>query len=93
MADMLDGFKTMYNDFYGTDDDYAALKRKREQLVRDKVRQVAADINVETEVMTEEAPMKPVAVATGKEAEEPEKPKEPEKSGMEELNELIEGED
>jgi Holliday junction resolvasome RuvABC ATP-dependent DNA helicase subunit len=94
MADMLDGFNEMYNDFYGPSDDSLTSIQRREQRVRDKVRQISnegkAVLNIETEVETmEEAERKPVAVATKTPGDEPEEPKEPEKSGMEELNELI----
>ncbi len=90
----LDGFRDMYNDFYGPADDGMTSKQRREQNVRDKVRQLSeegkAQLSIETEVETmEEAERKPVAVATKTPGEEPEKPKEPEKSGMEELNELV----
>ncbi len=89
MSKKLGGFRSMYNDFYGSDDDYSKMIREKEQFVRDKVRQVSENISVETEVATEEYDPKPVAVATSQDAEKPEEPKEPEKSGMEELNELI----
>ena len=90
----LDGFRDMYNDFYGPADDALTSKQRREQNVRDKVRQLSEDgkaqLSIETEVETvEEAERKPVAVATKTPGDEPEKPKEPEKSGMEELNELV----
>jgi len=90
----LDGFRDMYNDFYGPADDALTSRQKREQNVRDKVRQLSEDgkaqLSIETEVETlEEAEKKPVAVAVKTPGEEPEKPKEPEKSGMEELNELV----
>ena len=90
----LDGFRDMYNDFYGPADDGLTSKQRREQNVRDKVRQLSnegkAQLSIETEVETmEEAERKPVAVATKTPGDEPEEPKEPEKSGMEELNELI----
>lgn len=93
----LDGFKDMYNDFYGPSEDYETLVRRKEKNVRDKIRQLSGEdkavISVETEVESagavEEAEMKPVAVATKTPGDEPEEPKEPEKSGMEELNELI----
>ena len=91
MADMLDGFNEMYNDFYGQAD--TSISR-REQRVRDKVSQLSnenrAALNIETEVETlEEAERKPVAVANKTPGSETEEPKEPEKSGTEELNELI----
>ncbi len=95
MADMLDGFRDMYKDFYGPSDDSMTSKQRREQKVREKVNQLsggsaAAGISVETEVETEEEEAKkPVAVAHRTPGDEPEKPKEPEKSGMEELNELV----
>ena len=95
MADMLDGFRDMYKDFYGPSDDSMTSKQRREQKVREKVNQLsggsaAAGISVETEVETEEEEAKkPVAVAHKTPGDEPEKPKEPEKTGMEELNELI----
>ena len=94
MADMLDGFNEMYNDFYGPSDDSLTSIQRRERRVRDKVRQISnegkAVLNIETEVETmEEAERKPVAVATKTPGDEPEEPKEPETSGMEELNELI----
>ena len=99
----LDGFKDMYNDFYGPSDDYRTLVQRKEQNVRDKVNQLSGDTNrpsgagsassaisIETEVETmEEASKKPVAVATKTPGDDPEEKKEPEKSGMEELNELI----
>ncbi|MBQ6438984.1 MAG: AAA family ATPase [Mogibacterium sp.] len=91
MADMLNGFNEMYNDFYGD----TSITR-REKNVRDKVRELSADrpaaaeLNIETEVESmEETERKPVAVATKTPGDDPEKPKEPEKSGMEELNELV----
>ena len=92
----LDGFKDMYNDFYGPSDDYKTFVRKKEENVRDKIRQLSDEgrassgISVETEVETvEETERKPVAVAQKTPGDEPEEPKEPEKTGMEELNELI----
>lgn len=94
MAAMLDGFRDMYNDFYGPADDSLTSSQKRERNVRDKVRQLSnenqAAISIETEVESQqEEERKPVAVATKSPGDEPEEPKEPEKSGMEELNELI----
>lgn len=94
MANSLNGFKDLYNDFYGPSEDYATLTRRKEQNVRDKVRQLSnenkAELSIETEVETmEESANKPVAVAVKTPGDEPEEPKEPEKSGMEELNELI----
>lgn len=91
---MLDGFRDMYNDFYGPADDSLTSSQKRERNVRDKVRQLSnenqAAISIETEVESQqEEERKPVAVATKSPGDEPEEPKEPEKSGMEELNELI----
>lgn len=94
MADMLDGFRNIYEDFYGMTDE-----KERKKAINDRIRAAeeksrsssAAGIApaVETEVETVvETEMKPVAVATAKE-EEPKEPKEPEKSGMEELEELI----
>ena len=94
MADMLDGFRNIYEDFYGMTDE-----KERKKAINDRIRAAeeksrpssAAGIApaVETEVETlVETEMKPVAVATSKE-EEPAAPKEPEKSGMEELEELI----
>ena len=92
----LDGFKDMYNDFYGPSDDYKTFVRKKEENVRDKIRQLSnensasAGISIETEVETmEEQARKPVAVAQKTPGDDPEEPKAPEKSGMEELNELI----
>ena len=90
----LDGFRDMYNDFYGPADDGLTSKQRRERNVRDKINQISnegkAQLSIETEVETmEEAERKPVAVAAKTPGDEPEKPKEPEKSGMEELNELI----
>lgn len=84
----------MYNDFYGPAGDGLTSKERREQNVREKLRQLSeenkAAISVETEVETvEEAAKKPVAVANKTPGDEPEEPKEPEKTGMEELNELI----
>lgn len=90
----LDGFKDIYNDFYGPSDDYETFVKRKERNVRDKINQLSnegkAQLSIETEVETmEEAERKPVAVATKTPGEDPEKPKEPEKSGMEELNELV----
>lgn len=90
----LDGFNEIYNDFYGPSDSSLTSKQRREQNVRDKVRQLSnegkAQLSIETEVETEEeTERKPVAVAAKTPGDEPEKPKEPEKSGMEELNELV----
>ena len=90
----LDGFRDMYNDFYGPADDGLTSKQRREKNVRDKVRQLSegnsAAISVETEVETvDEVKKKPVATANKTPGDEPEEPKVPEKSGMEELNELI----
>ena len=90
----LDGFKDIYNDFYGPSDNYDTFVKRKEQNVRDKINQISnegkAQLSIETEVETmEEAERKPVAVAAKTPGDEPEKPKEPEKSGMEELNELI----
>jgi len=94
VAAMLDGFRDMYNDFYGPADDSMTSSQRRERNVRDKVRQLSnenqAAISIETEVESQqEEERKPVAVATKSPGDEPEEPKEPEKSGMEELNELI----
>ena len=89
----LDGFRDMYNDFYGPADDALTSKQRREKNVRDKINQLSnegkAMISVETEVETIEEERKPVAVAVKTPGEDEEKPKEPEKSGMEELNELV----
>ena len=94
----LDGFKDMYNDFYGPSEDYDTLVRRKEKNVRDKISQLnggggqaSGAISVETEVETvqDELERKPVAVASAKPDQDEEEPKEPEKSGMEELNELI----
>ena len=90
----LDGFKYIYNDFYGPSDNYDTFVKRKEQNVRDKINQLSnegkAQLSIETEVETEqETERKPVAVATKTPGDEPEKPKEPEKSGMEELNELV----
>jgi len=90
----LDGFKDIYNDFYGPSDDYETFVKRKERNVRDKINQLSnegkAQLSIETEVETmEEAERKPVAVATKTPGEDPEKLKEPEKSGMEELNELV----
>ena len=90
----IDGFRDMYNDFYGSADDTLTSKQRREQNVRDKINQLSnegkAQLSIETEVETmEEAERKPVAVAHKTPGEDPEKPKEPEKSGMEELEELV----
>ena len=94
MADMLDGFRDIYEDFYGMTDG-----KERKKAINDRIAAAenrgrapsaasAAPV-VETEVETlVESEMKPVAVATSKE-EDPAEPKEPEKSGMEELHELI----
>lgn len=70
---MIDGLKTMYNDFYGPADDSGAEKKTGTPVV-------------ETEVVTEAAEEKRYATMPEK---EPDKPEEPEKSGMEELEELI----
>lgn len=78
---MIDGLKSMYNDFYGTDDSGLELHadtKERKPAVPDPV--------VETEVVTEEAPRTQYATMPEKETA---RPKEPEKSGMEELDELI----
>lgn len=94
MADMLDGFRDIYEDFYGMTDG-----KERKKAINDRIKAAeekggqssAAGVApaVETEVETViETEMKPVATATSKE-EEPAKPKEPEKSGQEELDELI----
>ena len=90
----LDGFKDIYNDFYGPSDNYDTFVKRKEQNVRDKINQLSnegkAQLSIETEVETEEeTERKPVAVAAKTPGDEPEKPKEPEKSGMEELNELV----
>ncbi|MBR3200162.1 MAG: AAA family ATPase [Mogibacterium sp.] len=90
----LDGFKDIYNDFYGPSDSYDTFVKRKEQNVRDKINQLSnegkAQLSIETEVETEEeTERKPVAVAAKTPGDEPEKPKEPEKSGMEELNELV----
>ena len=87
MAAMLDGFRDMYNDFYGPADDSLTSSQRRERNVRDKVRQLSNDsqaaISIETEVESQqEEERKPVAVATKSPGDEPEEPKEPEKSGM-----------
>ncbi len=101
MADMLNGFRNIYDDFYGTADEAERKKEinRRIQAAEEKSRGSSAgaaapaqnrgpavETEVETVVETEER--KPVAVATSKE-EDTSKPKEPEKSGMEELHELI----
>ena len=90
----LDGFKDIYNDFYGPSDNYDTFVKRKEQNVRDKINHLSneghAQLSIYTEVETEqETERKPVAVATKTPGDEPEKPKEPEKSGMEELNELV----
>ena len=79
MADMLDGFNEMYNDFYGPSDDSLTSIQRRERRVRDKVRQISnegkAVLNIETEVETmEEAERMPVALATKTPGDEPEEP-------------------
>ena len=93
---MIDGLKTMYNDFYGPADDsglelHADTSEKKP--VRSpvagkpvRVEPVSETPVVETEVVTEAADEKRYATMPEK---EPDKPKEPEKSGMEELEELI----
>lgn len=96
MADMLDGFRDIYEDFYGTTDE-----KERKKAVKEKIKAAeaggrasgtnssAARIETEVETVVEsEEKMKPVAVATSK-GEDPKEPKEPEKTGMEELHELI----
>ena len=85
---MIDGLKTMYNDFYGTPksdvpvsdtDDNAAGRAD------DITDANAAPQEIETEVVTEQE----FKQQTAKQPEAEAAPKEPEKSGMEELNELI----
>ncbi len=96
MADMLDGIRDIYEDFYGTTDE-----KERKKAVRERIKAAEAgsrsygekssSAQIETEVETvveNEETMKPVAVAASK-GEDQEKPKEPEKSGTEELHELI----
>ena len=66
----LDGFKDIYNDFYGPSDDYETFVKRKEKNVRDKINQLSnegkAVISVETEVETEEeTARKPVAVVLG----------------------------
>ena len=78
---MIDGLKSMYNDFYGTGDD-SGLELHADT---SGSRPAAVDPVIETEVVSEEAPHTQYATQPDKEA----KPKEPEKSGMEELEELI----
>ena len=65
----LDGFKDIYNDFYGPSDNYDTFVKRKEQNVRDKINQLSnegkAQLSIETEVETEqEAERQPVAVAT-----------------------------
>ena len=94
MADMLDGIRDIYEDFYGTTDEKERKKAVKERIKAAEGRtsgagSSAARIETEVETVVEsEEKMKPVAVAASK-GEEPEKPKEPEKSGTEELHELI----
>ena len=78
----IDGFRDMYNDFYGSADDTLTSKQRREQNVRDKINQLSnegkAQLSIETEVETmEEAERKPVAVAHKTPGEDPEKRKAP----------------
>ena len=78
---MIDGFKTMYDDFYGTGG-------KKSEPDAEKEKEAAPqeiETEVETELMTEGEFKQRVATQPVEEA----KPKEPEKSGMEELEELI----
>lgn len=93
---MIDGLKTIYNDFYGPADDsglelHADTSEKKPAASPDaakpvKVEPLRETPVVETEVVTEASNEKRYATMPEK---EPEKPKEPEKSGMEELEELI----
>ena len=86
---MIDGLKTMYNDFYGPADD-----RDKKGGKIDDPKSAAGDAgapvkDIQVEVTTQEvSAVKPKLKATAA-AEDPGKPKEPEKTGMEELNELI----
>ena len=86
---MIDGLKTMYNDFYGPADD-----RDKKDGKTDDPKSGAGDAgapvkDIQVEVTTQEvSAVKPKLKATAA-AEDPGKPKEPEKTGMEELNELI----
>ncbi len=93
---MIDGLKTIYNDFYGPADDselelHADTSKKKPATSPAagkpvKVEPVSETPVVETEVVTEASDEKRYATMPEK---EPEKPKEPEKSGIEELEELI----
>ena len=96
MADMLNGFRDIYDDFYGTADEAERKKEinRRIKAAEDRSRAASSsaaaplvETEVETVVETEKA-SKPVATATSR-TEDPVEPKEPEKSGMEELDELI----
>ena len=82
MADMLNGFRDIYNDFYGPGSDGPDIKEPVKE-------SPAEGITIETEVESEEPVTKAAKKQASAKSEDPEKPKEPEKSGMEELNELI----
>ena len=73
---MIDGLKTMYNDFYGTETDIKTPSAEGDK---------QASQEIETELLTEDE----FKVQTANQEPESEEPKEPEKSGMEELEELI----
>ena len=82
---MRNGLKSIYNDFYGTGNSELEMHADTSGAPAQPYSRNAVP-EIETEVVSEAAEMKPTATAK---SEEPDKPKEPEKSGMEELNELI----
>ncbi|MBR0308198.1 MAG: AAA family ATPase [Mogibacterium sp.] len=84
---MIDGLKSMYNDFYGSGTDKT---EKTERMAKDEPEKspdanASAPAEIETEVVIETE----LATQTSKEPEKQEEPKEPERSGMDELEELI----
>ena len=96
---MIDGFKTMYDDFYGTgggdssDSDAGAKSNTKSNAKRNSEpvfevnagKSDPAPQEIETEIVTEGE----FKQRTATQPDEDEGPKEPEKSGMEELEELI----
>ncbi len=97
---MIDGLKTMYDDFYGKGDDKSSIDDAGKKPGASKGGKPAIEINsesasgkdskpagpvIETEILTEGEFQKRTATQPSEEAG----PKEPEKSGMEELDELI----
>ncbi len=86
---MIDGLKTMYDDFYGTGGKKPASDEDEKKPVLQDADNKPASQEIETEVETEIMTEGEFRQRTATQPVEESKPKEPEKSGMEELEELI----